>query len=191
MKCYQIYELQGLSFLLLKVLVLLNNWCSTPECTKDPVDIYGVELKFRNRPSKHKMMYNLEPSTNTEILKKANDILLRMWTSNKLVYFWIIGRSVKQPSISPFSDCISSTTYSEKLLHRLPYLHLLLTLRQGIMRHIVGAVVGIGITIEEVIFQPIYYLCECKKLMLCSSIHWTHVMKLSGKDAKMNYEWWL
>lgn len=158
---------------------------------KGAIDIYGVELKVGNRP-KHKMMYNLEPSDKYWNTEKANDILLRMWTSNKLVYFWIIGRVLKQPSISPFSDCISSTTYSRNYC-RLPYLHLLLTLRQGIMCHIVGAVVGTGITIEEVIFQSIYYLCECKKAHAFTH-PFTELILLETvrkRDTKMNYEWWL
>ena len=53
------------------------------------------------------------------------------------------------------------------------------------MCHIVGAVVGIGVTIEEVIFQSIYYMCGCKKLMLLviNSLN-LYYLKLSGKEIQ-------
>ena len=59
------------------------------------------------------------------------------------------------------------------------------------MCHIVGAVVGIGVTIEEVIFQSIYYLCGCKKAHAFSHqfIELVLFETVRKRDTKMNYEW--
>lgn len=142
---------------------------------KGPVDIYGVELKFRT-DSKHKMMYNLEPSDKYWNTEKANDILLRMWTSNKLVYFWIIGRYWNSlPSLLSLTAFPAPLTL-ELLLHRGCY-SITSAPNFKTRNHASHSWAVVGIWDGHWRSYLFHITCVNVKKLKCfySSIHWTYI----------------